>query len=98
MPPGYTPGAYGGTQREHPAGTTVLLLGILGLVVCTILSPFAWVKGSKARKEMAAEPGVYWTNKGNITAGWICGIIGTCLIGLVLGIFLIAVVIAAAGA
>ena len=94
MPPGY-PGQYPGAQREHPSGTTVLVLGILGLVLgfaCCIgfvLSPIAWVKGGKARKEMATQPGVYWTNKGSVTAGWICGIVGTCIVGVGILIFLI---------
>jgi hypothetical protein len=80
-------------MREHPAGTTVLVLGILSLVICSILGPIAWVKGGAARKEMAAQPGVNWTNRGQITAGWICGIIATCmLILVVLGILLLVAV------
>jgi hypothetical protein len=31
---------------------------------------------------MAAEPQVAWSNSGNITAGWVLGIIATCVIGL----------------
>lgn len=92
-PPGYAPGAYGGPQRQHPSGTTVLTLGILGLVLgfgCGlgfILSPIAWAKGARARKEMRTEPGVMWTNSGNVTAGWVLGIIGTVM--LILGIILL---------
>ena len=59
--------------------TTVLVLGILSLVVCGVLGPFAWSMGDKVRKEARAmgrdEPG---NNKG----GRICGMIGTILIGL----------------
>lgn len=90
--PGYGYGAP--NQREHPSGTTVLLLGILGLVLCQVLSPIAWVMGGRARREMDAQPGVVWTNRGNITAGWVCGIIGTAL--LALGVVVMLIVIAAA--
>jgi hypothetical protein len=92
--PGYGYGYAAPNQREHPSGTTVLLLGILGLVLCQVLSPIAWVMGGRARKEMASQPGVVWTNSGNITAGWICGIIGTVLVAL--GVVLVLIVIAAA--
>lgn len=100
-PPYVQPGAYGApgyptNSREHPSGTTVLVLGILGLVLCSILSPIAWVKGNSAMREMNAQPQVYWSNKGNVTAGRICGIIGTCLLGLALLVVVIAIVAAAA--
>jgi hypothetical protein len=90
--PGYGYGVP--NQREHPSGTTVLLLGILGLVVCQVLSPIALVMGGRARREMDAQRDVHWTNRGNVTAGWICGIIGTAL--LALAVLVIVIVIAAA--
>lgn len=41
-PPGWGMSGWGLTSsREHPDGTTVLLLGILSLVVCGLLGPFA---------------------------------------------------------
>ncbi len=81
-PPAHSGGFAGRPTREHPAGTTVLVLGILGLVVCGLLAPIAWVKGNTAKREMDAQPGVEWTNRGNVTAGRICGMIGTALIAL----------------
>jgi hypothetical protein len=85
-------GASGGAVREHPAGTTVLVLGILSLVICGLLGPFAWVKGNNAKREMDAQPGVQWTNRGSITAGRICGMIATILliVGVVVAVLLIA--------
>jgi hypothetical protein len=82
----------------------VLTLGIVGLVlgfICGLgflLSPIAWAKGHSARKQMDAEPGVVWTNRGNVTGGWVCGIIGSVILGLVLALILLAVVLVAAGA
>jgi hypothetical protein len=67
-------------SREHPQGTTILVLGILSLVVCGILGPFAWSMGNNALKEMDAQPGVMWTNRGNVTAGRICGMIASIIL------------------
>ena len=65
-------------MREHPKGTTILVLGILSLLICgPILGPIAWIMGNKARAEMNAEPGVYWSNSGSVNAGRICGMIAT---------------------
>jgi len=77
-PPGYGYGGYPPTQ-EHPQGTTVLVLGILGLVVCQILGPFAWSMGNKALKEIDAS-GVVYSNRGSIQAGRICGIVASVLL------------------
>ena len=97
-PPGYGAQPYGaqGQMREHPDGTTVLVLGILGLVVCGLLAPFAWVKGNKAKREMASQPNVYWSNQGSVTAGRICGIIGTVLILVGVAVFALFIVAAVA--
>lgn len=67
-------------SREHPDGTSVLVLGILSLVVCGLLGPIAWSKGNSALKEMERSTGVQWTNRGNITAGRVCGIISSVLL------------------
>lgn len=103
--PGYNPAAgygapapssgYGGGSIDHPKGTTVLVLGILGLVVCGILGIIAWVMGNAAIKEIDANPS-YYRNRGTVNAGRICGIVATILnaIGL---LFFIIVIIAAAG-
>ena len=85
-PGSIAPSAYGwaGPPRDHTNGTTVLVLGILSLVVCGVLGPIAWSMGNTALREMDAEPNVVWNNRGNVTAGRICGMIGTAF--LVLGI------------
>ncbi|MBI4936034.1 MAG: DUF4190 domain-containing protein [Actinobacteria bacterium] len=91
-------GQYGGGQyAEHPQGSTILVLGILSLVVCAVLGPIAWSMGNKAIREMDAQPTVQFANRGNVTAGRICGIISTVLIGLGLVVFVIAIVAVAAG-
>jgi hypothetical protein len=82
--------------REHGDGTTVLVLGILGVVVCGILGPIAWAKGNRVRREMDAQPGVEWTNRGLVTAGWICGIVSTAILLLQVGIVMIVIAVAIA--
>ena len=67
---------YGGSPPNAPGAVTALVLGILGLVICSICAPFAWNQGLKAERTIAAEPGRYG-GKGMATAGKILGIIGT---------------------
>jgi uncharacterized membrane protein YjgN (DUF898 family) len=98
-PLGPTPGNWQQTsQAEHPDGTTILVLGILSLVVCGILGPFAWNMGNRATREMNANPGVVYRNRGNVTAGRICGMIATILIIVGVAFFALIVLFAAAGA
>jgi hypothetical protein len=56
-----------------------MVLGILGLALCGLLAPFAWVIGGKTVKEIDAHPGAY-SGRGEANAGKIMGIVGTCLI------------------
>jgi hypothetical protein len=87
-PPGPSPYSYAQPAgADHPNGTTILVLGILSLVVCGLLGPVAWVMGNNAIREMDSQPGVLFRNRGNVTAGRICGIIGTVL--LILSVLMI---------
>ena len=74
------PYGWGGVPREHPNGTTILVLGILSLVFCGLCGPFAWVMGNNAMREIDAQPGVNGTNRGAVSAGRICGIVGSCFL------------------
>jgi hypothetical protein len=77
---------------DHPQGTTILVLGILGLITCPILAVVAWVMGNGALREIDAAPGRY-ANRGNVAAGRICGIVGTCIYLAVIAFYLIIVVV-----
>ena len=84
---------------EHPQGTTVLVLGILSLVICGLLGPFAWSIGNRALAEIdAAAPG-YYSNRGQVVAGRICGIVASILliVGVVVVIVLLGVVASVSG-
>ena len=78
-PPPPPPAAQG--YPEASQATTALVLGILGIVVCQILGPFAW---SIAKKELEAIDAGRRPpeNRGNANAGKILGIIGTVMLGL----------------
>lgn len=84
-------GQYGAAPAQlpkHPNTTTALVLGIIGLVsvafcagLLLVLSPFAWALGSKAVREIDANPGVF-TGRGEATTARLLGIIGTVLLVL----------------
>ncbi|MEV4115053.1 DUF4190 domain-containing protein [Nonomuraea sp. NPDC049695] len=91
--PNYGP-SYGPPPQSHPQGTTILVLGILSLVVCTFIGPFAWSLGTRALREID-ESGYYYENRGMVQAGRICGIISSVLMILTLGFVIFAFVIVA---
>ena len=66
---------------EQSQATTILVLGILGIVICGILAPFAWSMGNK---ELAAIDSGRRNpeNRGTANAGRILGIVGTILLGI----------------
>lgn len=70
-----------GSYPEASQATTVLVLGILGIVICGILAPFAWVMGNRELEaiDSGRRPP---DNRGTANAGRILGIIGTVLLGI----------------
>jgi uncharacterized membrane protein YjgN (DUF898 family) len=95
----YGPPPVGFGAPEHPQATTVLILGILGLVLCQVLSPIAWVMGNRVVREIDAAGGQLG-GRSHANAGRILGIVGTALIGLGILFAVVAlafILIAAAG-
>lgn len=78
--------------QEDSQATTVLVLGILGLVLCQFLGPFAWVMGNKelAGIDAGRRPP---ENRGTAQAGKILGIIATVMVILGIGFFVVLAVI-----
>lgn len=75
-----------GAYPEASQATTILVLGILGVVVCQFLAPVAWVMGNNELQAIDAgrrNP----ENRGTANAGRILGIVGTVL--MLIGIFLV---------
>jgi hypothetical protein len=95
-PPGH-PGGTAHYAPDHPRATTVLVLGLLGVVLCQVLGPFAWAMGKKALNEIDASGGRIG-GRGQVQAGYVLGIVGTVLLGLsvlllgVYAVFMVALV------
>lgn len=84
--------AFMGDKPNAPGAVAALVLGILSLVMCAPLGPFAIWQGRKA--EALVEQGTHGGG-GMAKAGWIMGVIATVLLALGVVIIIIAV---AAGA
>ncbi len=86
------PPAYGNVAPDHPRSTLALILGILGIVACSIVAPFALVIGRGAVKEIDASGGRLG-GRSMAQAGFILGVIGTAILALTLigGVVLIIV-------
>ncbi|CAN5645860.1 hypothetical protein BH23PLA1_BH23PLA1_33920 [soil metagenome] len=70
-------------EPKPEGGTTVFVLGLLGILLCAILAPIAWIQGNsymERARAMGVQP------DGLAVAGRIMGMIGTGL--LVLGVLL----------
>lgn len=84
-PPAYgygAPNPYGMSEPPRSTNsTTILILGILSLVVCAVMGPIAWWMGKAELQQMDAGL-VSNQDRGSVNAGYICGIIGTVLMGL----------------
>lgn len=95
-PPSPAPpvGGYATDYPEASQAVTVFVLGILGVVACQVLAPFAWVLGNKelAAIDAGRRPP---TNRGLARAGQVLGIIMSVFIGLFL-ILIVMVLIAGA--
>ena len=78
----------GGMLTQHPSATTAMVLGICalgGMFVCglpIVLSPFAWMVGGRAVREIDANPGRY-SGRDQAQAGRIMGMIGSALLVLI---------------
>ncbi len=94
--PGGPEGWSGGPVQDQRQATTALVLGILGIVVCGLLGPFALVIGRNSLKEIDASGGRLG-GRGKAQAGYICGIIATVLLAIAVVVVVIAVVVASSG-
>ena len=76
-----------------PRATTVLVLGILSLAVCSVMGPIAWAIGNEELRRIDSgqtEP----DGRGSVSAGRICGIISSALMifGVVILVWMLAVI------
>ncbi len=67
-------------QFIYPSrSTTVLTLGILSLVVCSVMGPIAWAMGNEEIRRMDSGQAPE-DQRGSVSAGRICGIIASCML------------------
>jgi hypothetical protein len=90
-PDGHTDPMTDHYYQEDSQATTILVLGILGLVLCQVLGPFAWVMGNKELAGIDAGRRAP-ENRGTAQAGRILGIISTVL--MIIGVGLLVVLLA----
>src|SRR5215470_11174256 len=75
-----TPAPYAQPMYAYPSRAgTVLTLGILSIVLCHVLGPIAWSMGNEELRRIDSGQTTDF-NRGNVTAGRICGIIGTAML------------------
>lgn len=78
-----------GAYPESSQATTILVIGIIGIVLCQLLGPIAWIMGNNELQAIDAGRRAP-ENRGTANAGRILGIIGTVLmaLGILAAIFL----------
>lgn len=84
-PPGQPPGL---GRPSHPQATTVLVLGILGLLLCQLVGPFAWKMGNQVVREIDASGGQY-DGREMANIGRILGIVATVLLVVTVAIVIL---------
>ena len=91
MPPSGYPPVYAFQPRDHPQGTTVLVLGILSFFI-GLCAPFAWYIGSKALNEIRAS-GLRYDNEQQIVIGRLIGLVITviAIVGVVFALVFLAI-------
>ncbi|WP_309712626.1 tetratricopeptide repeat protein [Armatimonas sp.] len=82
--------AYGQAPRVN--GTNIMVLGILGIALFPVLSPFAWYHGNRAMELLKHDSQADPQQRANANTGRILGMVGTFflvitfLIGLLIGL------------
>lgn len=90
-PMGSFHGTGGNFTPGQPNGTMILILGILGVTLCGLCAPVAWVMGNNALSEIDAGRGDP-AQRGNASIGRIIGMVGSGFLILAVVVFLIAFV------
>lgn len=80
----------GGPRTGEPNGVLILILGILGVTICGICAPVAWIMGNNALALIDSGQGDP-SQRQNVNIGRILGMVGCALI--VLGIIFYVLVI-----
>jgi len=76
-PAPYGQGGYGVATQEHPQGTMIFVLGIVGIFV-GVCAPIAWYLGNKTLREITAS-GASYSNLSQIRTGRMLGKVFTII-------------------
>src|SRR3712207_5178444 len=76
-PAPYGQGGYGVATQEHPQGTMIFVLGIVGIFI-GVCAPIAWYLGNKALREITAS-GASYSNLSQIRTGRMLGKVFTII-------------------
>jgi hypothetical protein len=66
----------------------VVVLGILSVVLCAVLGPVAWWRGTVALGQIDQNPAAY-NNRASVQVGRGLGIAASCLMMLAIGAFVL---------
>ena len=75
--------AYSAGPPNASNAVTAFVLGILGVILCPLLGPVAWVLGRRGEQEIDSSGGTLG-GRGLATAGKILGMVGTFFMVLVI--------------
>ena len=90
QPAPYGQQPYGGATGEHPQGTMILVLGIVGIFV-GVCAPIAWYFGNKTLREITAS-GANYSNVSQIRTGRMLGKVFTIIYIVFLVLYIIAII------
>lgn len=83
-----------GSRQRADGAIAALVLGILGLVICPLCAPFAWVMGRKAEQAVDASGGRL-SGRGEATAGKVLGMVACVLTILLIVLFIVLIAVGA---
>jgi hypothetical protein len=86
-PTGYGQQPYGVGSGEHPQGTIIFVLGIVGIFVA-VCAPIAWYMGNKTLREVAAS-GATPSNLSQIKTGRMLGKVFTIIYIVLIALYIL---------
>ena len=86
-PAGYGQQPYGAPTGEHPQGTIIFVLGIVGIFVA-VCAPIAWYMGNKTLREVTAS-GADYSNLSQIKTGRLLGKVFTIIYIVLIALYIL---------
>jgi hypothetical protein len=83
--------SYGAPSQEHPQGTMIFVLGIVGIFV-GVCAPIAWYLGNKTLREITAS-GAAYSNVSQIRTGRMLGKVFTIIYIVFIVLYIVALIV-----